>query len=174
MLSVTVRNDQRNTIERHLDYTSPRIAVDNLFRLNLKTAGFSYSDRVHISTLNRSTVQPPTCGKSQFPVVGAARCSLFPEHPVNLTSMSPPCSRCRAFLWRSPAQPTRICHCAPPRRFCRTCTQRLTSPPCGLHQITTDADTWEVWPKKRFSGHAHYFWYGRRHRRGGGDASPGS
>ena len=108
--------------------------------------------------------------------VSGGRCgSVFPEHPVHLTSMSPPCLWCRAFLWRYPANPTRISHCTSPLPSCRTCKERLTSSPCGLHQLTAEVDMWGVGPKKLFSGPTHYFGHGRRRQRGRrGEASPAS
>ena len=99
--------------------------------------------------------------------VSGDRCgSVFPEHPVHLMSMFPPRLRCRAFLWRYPAQPTRISPCTSPLPSCRTCKERSTSFPCGLHQLTAEADKWGVGPKRRFSGQAHYFGHGRRRQRG--------
>ena len=45
--------------------------------LTLITAMFSDTDQIPISTLDRSTTQPPTYGIARCPEVGAVRC--FPD-----------------------------------------------------------------------------------------------
>ena len=112
------RNDRPHTIKRHLHYAA-RTAVDNILLtdpdngqvIRLRPKSDFNAESQYCSAIN----------VWQIAVSGNGCGSMFPEHPVHLTSMSPPRSRRRAFLWRHPAQPARICHCAPPLPSSRTC-----------------------------------------------------